>query len=166
MAFKKIFFNNPRTDHCECTSLPPRQGSEVAGSSTVASVLLQPQVQHPGLGIEPQGQFDVTCSFQGRERGDVGQALDSREAVFLVLQAGLGIAHSLPAAPGEQGGTLLHGCLQVLSPMYFSGIFSSPSTIGPKWVTDRPPTGTSLIGKLSKELVPSGTFWGRRRRGS
>lgn len=116
---KTFFFNNPRTDHCEYTSLPPRQGSEVAGSGTVASVLLQPQVQCPGLGMEPQGQFDVTFSFQGRERGDVGQALDSREAVFLVLQAGLGIAHGLPAVLGEQGGTLLHGCLQVLSPCIF-----------------------------------------------
>lgn len=54
-------------------------------SSKVPFVLLQPLVQRPGLGVKPQGQFDVAVGFQGIETEHVGQVLGTREATLLIL---------------------------------------------------------------------------------
>lgn len=51
-------------------------------------VLLQPLIQCPGLGVEPQGQFDVPVGFQGIETEHVGQVLGAREAKLLVVLRG------------------------------------------------------------------------------
>lgn len=51
----------------------------------VFSVLLQPLIQCPGLGVEPQGQFDVPVGFQGIETEHVGQVLGAREAKLLIV---------------------------------------------------------------------------------
>lgn len=64
----------------------------MAGSQAgkVPFVLLQPLLQRPGLGVEPQGQFNVAVGFQGIETEHVGQVLGTGEAKLLeVLGGGL-----------------------------------------------------------------------------
>lgn len=51
-------------------------------------MLLQPLIQCPGLGVEPQGQFDVPVGFQGIETEHVGQVLGAREGKLLVVLRG------------------------------------------------------------------------------
>lgn len=48
-------------------------------------MLLQPLVQRPGLGVELQGQFDVSVRFQDIETEHVGQVPGAREAILLVV---------------------------------------------------------------------------------
>ena len=59
----------------------------MAGSepSKVPFVLLQPLVQCLGLGVESQGQFDVTVRFQGIETEHVGKVSGAREVIPLVV---------------------------------------------------------------------------------
>ena len=58
-------------------------GSQPPGK--VPFVLLQPLIQRPGLGVEPQCQFNVPIGFQGIETEHVGQVLSPREAKLLIL---------------------------------------------------------------------------------
>lgn len=62
----------------------------MAGSepSKVSFVLLQPLVQCPGLGVEPQGQFNVTVRFQSIETEHVGQVPGTRESILLIVLRG------------------------------------------------------------------------------
>lgn len=68
----------------------PQMAERWAGSQPgkVVFVLLQPLIQCPGLGIEPQGQFDVPVRFQGIETEHVGQVLGTREAKLLIVLRG------------------------------------------------------------------------------
>ena len=67
--------------------VPPDGAERWAGSQSceVPFVLLQPLVQCPGLGVEPQAQFDVAVGFQGIETEHVGQVLGAGEAKLLVV---------------------------------------------------------------------------------
>lgn len=52
-------------------------------------MLLQPLIQRPGLGVEPQSQFNVAVWFQGKETEHFGQVLGTREAEPLVVPQGM-----------------------------------------------------------------------------
>lgn len=51
-------------------------------------MLLQPLIQRPGLGVEPQSQFNVAVWFQGKETEHFGQVLGAKEAEPLVVPRG------------------------------------------------------------------------------
>lgn len=70
--------------------VPPDGVEKWAGSQPgkVPFVLLQPLIQRPGLGVEPQSQFNVTVWFQGKETEHVGQVSGAREAKPLVVLRG------------------------------------------------------------------------------
>lgn len=89
----------------------------------VFSVLLQPLIQCPGLGVEPQGQFDVPVGFQGIETEHVGQVLGAREAKLLI------VLRVCLKGEGVAGSVRIHQHLSILLRWWGLGDTSVPTKV-------------------------------------
>ncbi|KAL0612963.1 hypothetical protein AAY473_016432 [Plecturocebus cupreus] len=170
--FRKFIGNMGKDDGASAPLVPaqpPQRAERQAGHSRVKSPLCcsshQSSVRALGLSLRVSSMSQSGLRAQKRNMLARSRAL-GKPSFSESSGAILASCTSLRVCLVSRAAYSLAVCLQELSlmfwPTYFSGIFRSLSSTGPRSDTDMPSMGTSPAGKLRKQLFPSGAFWGKK----